>query len=252
MIHLITYVYAAPAPGPGTTAAPRGVGGPAVRPRPPRHPVRLRPRRPRLRPARSLLRKPLNTRSAILDVGYADTIPDAIRKAVIARTKAAPGPAASTAAPPTATSTTSTQTPRRQDQHHRLRPALPVPPRHLRPPPRLGPRAPARRIHPRHQPRRQTSPPQPRTTTSPTSGSPRRLTPDPVDKPNRREQRAARDRKPPHRPRAPARPDATGFAFTPSDEKCATVPRFTAAQPGGSRATSSQPQAEAPRGGTAA
>jgi Domain of unknown function (DUF222) len=36
---------------------------------------------------RSLLDKPLNTRSAVLDVGYADTIPDAIRKAVIARDK---------------------------------------------------------------------------------------------------------------------------------------------------------------------
>ena len=36
---------------------------------------------------RALLGKPLNTRSAILDVGYADTIPDAIRKAVIARDK---------------------------------------------------------------------------------------------------------------------------------------------------------------------
>jgi hypothetical protein len=36
---------------------------------------------------RSLLGRPLNTRSAILDVGYADTIPDAIRKAVIARDK---------------------------------------------------------------------------------------------------------------------------------------------------------------------
>ena len=36
---------------------------------------------------RSLLGKPLNAKSAILDVGYADTIPDAIRKAVIARDK---------------------------------------------------------------------------------------------------------------------------------------------------------------------
>jgi hypothetical protein len=36
---------------------------------------------------RGLLGKPLNTRSAILDVGYADTIPDAIRRAVIARDK---------------------------------------------------------------------------------------------------------------------------------------------------------------------
>jgi hypothetical protein len=36
---------------------------------------------------RGLLGKPLNTKSAILDVGYADTIPDYIRKAVIARDK---------------------------------------------------------------------------------------------------------------------------------------------------------------------
>ena len=36
---------------------------------------------------RSLLGKPLNAKSVILDVGYADTIPDAIRKAVIARDK---------------------------------------------------------------------------------------------------------------------------------------------------------------------
>src|ERR1700722_8814067 len=36
---------------------------------------------------RSLLDKPLNTKSAILDVGYSDTIPDYIRKAVIARDK---------------------------------------------------------------------------------------------------------------------------------------------------------------------
>ena len=36
---------------------------------------------------RTLLDKPLNTKSAILDIGYADTIPDYIRKAVIARDK---------------------------------------------------------------------------------------------------------------------------------------------------------------------
>ncbi len=36
---------------------------------------------------RTLLGKPLNTKSAILDIGYADTIPDYIRKAVIARDK---------------------------------------------------------------------------------------------------------------------------------------------------------------------
>jgi hypothetical protein len=36
---------------------------------------------------RGLLGAPLNTKSAILDVGYAETIPDYIRKAVIARDK---------------------------------------------------------------------------------------------------------------------------------------------------------------------
>jgi hypothetical protein len=36
---------------------------------------------------RALLDKPLNGKSVILDVGYSDTIPDAIRKAVIARDK---------------------------------------------------------------------------------------------------------------------------------------------------------------------
>ena len=36
---------------------------------------------------RTLLGKPLNAKSAILDIGYADTIPDYIRKAVIARDK---------------------------------------------------------------------------------------------------------------------------------------------------------------------
>jgi hypothetical protein len=36
---------------------------------------------------RTLLGQPLNTRSVILDVGYSDTIPESIRKAVIARDK---------------------------------------------------------------------------------------------------------------------------------------------------------------------
>ena len=36
---------------------------------------------------RTLLDKPLNTKSVILDIGHSDTIPDAIRRAVIARDK---------------------------------------------------------------------------------------------------------------------------------------------------------------------
>ena len=88
MITLVTDAYNHASAEPGDPAPARGVGGPAVRPRPPRHPVRLRPRRPRLRAApQPCSASPSNTKSAILDVGYADTIPDSIRKAVIARDK---------------------------------------------------------------------------------------------------------------------------------------------------------------------
>jgi Domain of unknown function (DUF222) len=48
---------------------------------------------------RSLLKGPLNTRSVILDVGYADTIPDYIRKAVIARDKGCAWPGGCTRRP---------------------------------------------------------------------------------------------------------------------------------------------------------
>ncbi len=65
---------------------------------------------------------------------------------------------------------------RGQDQRQRLRPFVPVSPRHLHPPDGLGHRAPARRINPRHQPRRRNHPPQPRATT-PTQ----RLTPHPAN-----------------------------------------------------------------------
>ena len=105
---------------------------------------------------RSLLDKPLNTKSAILDVGYADTIPDAIRKAVIARDKGCAWPGGCD------------RRPAHCDVHHVKHKrhggktsstdcfCCASTPRRLRPPARLANRAPARRIHPRHQPRPHT------------------------------------------------------------------------------------------------
>ena len=52
-----------------------------------------------------LLDKPWNTPSLPLDIGYSDTIPGSVRRAVQLRDRTAPGPAA-TAPPPGATSTT--------------------------------------------------------------------------------------------------------------------------------------------------
>jgi hypothetical protein len=110
MIHLITDAYAhaahaahaaQAAPGaPGPDGQPGQPGSPGPQPLPPeawealqyalaRRAIRFVSGPGALASAlrRSLLDKPLNTKSAILDIGYADTIPDAIRKAVIARDK---------------------------------------------------------------------------------------------------------------------------------------------------------------------
>ena len=103
MITLITdaYAHAAPAARAGRAAAgPGPAARPGPQPLPPeawealqyalaRRAIRFVSGPGALASAlrRSLLDKPLNTKSAILDVGYADTIPDAIRKAVIARDK---------------------------------------------------------------------------------------------------------------------------------------------------------------------
>ena len=123
---------------------------------------------------RSLLGAPLNTRSVLLDVGYRDTIPDAIRRAVILRDKHC------------AWSGGCDRRPAATDVHHITHKkdggptsvndcALLCNYHHDICVHRLGwdIRAPPRRIHPRHQPRRQNNPPQPRAT----PGTTRRLAP---------------------------------------------------------------------------
>ena len=56
---------------------------------------------------RSLLGAPLNTKSVPLDIGYSDTIPESIRRAVIARDKHCAWSGGCDRRPPSATSTTS-------------------------------------------------------------------------------------------------------------------------------------------------
>ena len=95
----------------------------------------------------TLLAPPYNTPSLPLDIGYSDSIPASIRRAVLLRDRGCAWPRCGTTrrlvrrAPPAA------QGRRRQNRRHRLRAAVPVPPRHLHPPPRLAARAPSRRHH---------------------------------------------------------------------------------------------------------
>ena len=70
-----------PEPGPGAVH-PRRDAGAAVRHRPARHRLRLRPGRPRRRLRTTLLAPPYNTPSLPLDIGYSDSIPASIRRAV--------------------------------------------------------------------------------------------------------------------------------------------------------------------------
>jgi hypothetical protein len=124
---------------------------------------------------RSLLGAPLNTKSVLLDVGYRDTIPDAIRRAVILRDKHC------------AWSGGCDRRPAATDVHHITHKkdggptgvndcALLCNYHHDICIHRLGwefellPDG----IHPRHQPRRQNHPPQPRT---PTGNPTRQLVP---------------------------------------------------------------------------
>ena len=93
---------------PGDPAAGRGVAGPAVRPRPPRHPVRLRPRRAGLRAAPQPPRQaPQHQKRRSSTSATPTPSPTTSARPSSQGTKDAPGPAAATAAPPNATSTTS-------------------------------------------------------------------------------------------------------------------------------------------------
>ena len=95
----------------------------------------------------TLLAPPYNTPSLPLDIGYSDSIPASIRRAVLLRDRGCAWPTVRKTrrlvrrAPPAA------QERRRQNRRHRLRAAVPVPPRHLHPPPRLAARAAPRRDH---------------------------------------------------------------------------------------------------------
>ena len=71
------------APGPGPVS--RGVAGAAPRDGPPGHRPGLRPGRRRRHPAPGPARQPYNTPSLPLDIGYSDSIPWHIRRAVLLR-----------------------------------------------------------------------------------------------------------------------------------------------------------------------
>ena len=129
MITLVTDAYNHASATPGDPAAGRGVAGPAVRPRPPRHPVRLRARRLRVRaaprPARRAAerqerhpRRRLRRHHPRIDPQGRHRPRQGLRLA--RRLQPPPRPLRR---PPR-----QAQTPRRQDQQQRLRDAVPVPP----------------------------------------------------------------------------------------------------------------------------
>ena len=105
----------------------------------------------------TLLAPPYNTPSLPLDIGYSDSIPASIRRAVLLRDRGCAWPTVRKTrrlvrrAPPAA------QERRRQNRRERLRAAVPVPPRHLHPPPRLAARPAPRRHHHRLRTRRARS-----------------------------------------------------------------------------------------------
>ena len=95
----------------------------------------------------TLLAPPYSTPSLPLDIGYSDSIPASIRRAVQLRDRGCAWPRCGTTrrlvrrAPPAA------QGRRREDLRQQLRAAVPVPPRRVHPPPRLAARAAPRRHH---------------------------------------------------------------------------------------------------------
>ena len=114
-----------PAPGPGAVH-PRRRPGAAVRHRPARHQLRLRPRRAGRLAAHHPARPPYSTPSVPLDIGYSDSIPASIRRAVLLRDRGCAWPRCGgrrlvRRASPAA------QKGRREDRRQRVRAAVPVP-----------------------------------------------------------------------------------------------------------------------------
>ena len=95
----------------------------------------------------TLLAPPYNTPSLPLDIGYSDSIPASIRRAVLLRDRGCAWPRCGRPAAWCDVHHLTAQGRRRQDLRQRLRAAVPVPPRRLHPPPRLAARPAPRRHH---------------------------------------------------------------------------------------------------------
>ena len=204
MITLVTEAYNHASAAARDPAAARGVGGPAVRPRPPRHPVRLRPRRPRLRaaphPARQAPQHQKRHPRRRLRRHHPRRDPQGRhrpRQGLRLARRLQP-PTGRLRRPPR-----QAQTARRQDQQHRLRHAVSV-----------STMTSASTGWAGKSNSCPTDPPAPPAPTGKTilrshgHHPPASHSPNPANDPARpRPQPDARDRKAPHRPRAPARPD---------------------------------------------
>ena len=114
----------------------------------------------------TLLAPPYNTPSLPLDIGYSDSIPASIRRAVQLRDRGCAWPRCGRPAAWCDVHHLTAQERRRQNRRQRLRAAVPVPPRRVHPPPRLAARAASRRHHHRLRTRR-AGPAQPLTTHPP-------------------------------------------------------------------------------------
>ena len=95
----------------------------------------------------TLLAPPYNTPSLPLDIGYSDSIPASIRRAVQLRDRGCAWPRCGRPAAWCDVHHLTAQGRRRENLRQRLRAAVPVPPRRLHPPPRLAARPAPRRHH---------------------------------------------------------------------------------------------------------